>query len=396
MSLLERPEGFAVTAGLSGITLIPLSIALVLSFRSITRHSQAIRIANTVFRIALPLYILGLLLYVAYLSVVAAGTATDRTKILLGIMADLFLASGVILFTSAIYLAGLAALYVALGRQKWWSWLRLDTLLGAGLLFILLIAYWAMKLSDTIKGSSRTYYRWRMQWLLVVIDLTLALMSIGVVGIAFYALPKLNRRKDQIPIGKMPVLLIIAAFLWAFTVTYGLAITIKNITDDWEYDEQVAQLVIYPLFGPWVTTAVVGLLYLILHSPVWSDPAAIPADGIHAPTQPYPPQQGYPQMAYQQQPYQPGYAPQQYPSGYQQQPQQYQNGYQQPQQQQQQQQSPPQGYQQPQQQQFAGGHQQPPQQFTTSSVQSPAPSLPVYAHEVDANQSQNPHVSVVR
>ncbi|KAK4663338.1 hypothetical protein QC763_607710 [Podospora pseudopauciseta] len=359
MSLLERREGLAVTAGLTGITLTPLVGVMVLSFRRVIRHSQAIKIANLLFRIALPVYIIGVILYTSYAAVVAAGTATYRTELLLGLMSSLFLASGVILLTSSIYLTALAALYIAMGRTKWWSWLRLDTLLGAGLLFILLIAYWGMNLSDVVEGSSSTYRTWRMRWLLVVIDLTLSVMSLGVVGIALYALPKL-KRLNQIPLGKMPVLLVIAAFLWAFTVVYGLATTIKSITDEWEEDEWVANRVIFPLFGPWVTSAVVCLLYLILHSPVWSDPAAIPADGRHGPTQPYyGPQQGNPQMGYQQQPYQPGYAPPHNPSGYPQQPQQYQQP-----------QYPAQGYQ---------------------HTQSPASSLPVYA---DGNQ--NPHVTNVK
>ncbi|KAK4197650.1 hypothetical protein QBC40DRAFT_285151 [Triangularia verruculosa] len=395
MSLLETQQGFAVTAGLSGVTLAPLVLAWVFSFRSITRHIQAVKIANVAFRIALPLYILGVILYTAYAAVVAAGTATLRTERLLAVITDLLLASGVILFTVTIYLTALAALYVALGRQKWWSWMRLDTLLGAGLLFILLIAYWAMRLSDIVNQRS-SFYRWRMPWLLVVIDVTLSLMSIWVIGVAIYALPKLNKRKEQIPVGKMPVLLVIAAFLWAVTVLYGLAVTIKNISDDWEYEEQIAQLVISPLLGPWVTGAVALLLHFILHNPAWSDPAATPSDGSPAPYQPQP---GYqPQMAYQQ-PYEPGFVPQQYPAGYQQQvQQQYPQSpqqqyppqvYQQPQQQQY-----AGAYQQPQQQQFAGGYQQPQQASPSPVTQTPPPSLPVYAHEVDANQ--NPHVTVVR
>ncbi|KAK0666815.1 hypothetical protein QBC41DRAFT_146440 [Cercophora samala] len=352
MTLLETREGLAVTAGLTGITLTPLVGAMVLSFRArIIRHSPAIKIANLLFRLAVPAYIIGVILYTAFAAVIAAGTATYRTELLLELMSNLFLASGIILITSSLYLTALAALYIALGRQKWWSWLRLDTLLGAGLLFILLIAYWAMNLSDVVEGSSSTYRTWRMRWLLVVIDLTLSVMSIGVVGVALYAMPKLQRN-NQIPLGKTPVLLVIAAFLWAFTVIYGLATTIKSITDDWESDELVAQRVIFPLFGPWVTSAVVCLLYLILQSPVWSDPTAIPAQGTHAPAQPYyGPQQGHAQMGYQQQPYQNGYPQQQ---------QQYQNGYQQP------------------------------QQYNTA----PNTSLPVYAHEADANQ--NPHVVTVK
>lgn len=58
MSLLERREGLAVTAGLTGITLTPLVGVMVLSFRRVIRHSQAIKIANLLFRIALPVYIM--------------------------------------------------------------------------------------------------------------------------------------------------------------------------------------------------------------------------------------------------------------------------------------------------------------------------------------------------
>lgn len=159
-----------------------------------------------------------MILYTSYAAVIAAGTATYRTELLLGLMSSLFLASGVILLTSSIYLTALAALYIALGRTKWWSWLRLDTLLGAGLLFILLIAYWGVNLSDVVEGSSSTYLTWRMRWLLVVIDLTLSAMSLGVVGIALYALPKL-RRLNQIPLGKVSAFSPKYAFMLRLTLS---------------------------------------------------------------------------------------------------------------------------------------------------------------------------------
>lgn len=95
--------------------------------------------------------------------------------------------------TSAVYLSGLSVLYVVLGRKKWWKYLRLDAICGAALLFVLDVAWWARGLavlrSNDDDGIS-------LDWLIVIVDVTLCLLAAGVVGIAFYVMPKLKKRTD--------------------------------------------------------------------------------------------------------------------------------------------------------------------------------------------------------
>lgn len=77
----------------------------------------------------------------------------------------------------------------------------------------------------------------------------------------------------------MLVLLVIVVFFWVFIVVYGLVIIIKSIIDEWEEDEWVVNCVIFLLFGFWVISVVVCLLYLIFYSLVWFDLVVILVDG---------------------------------------------------------------------------------------------------------------------
>jgi hypothetical protein len=96
--------------------------------------------------------------------------------------------------TSAVYLSSLCALYLALARQKWWTYLRLDVICGAVLLFVLDVAWWA-KCLDKLRKSDDGFYAvelgWR--WLPVILDIALCLLAAGVVVVAIYVAPKLSK-----------------------------------------------------------------------------------------------------------------------------------------------------------------------------------------------------------
>ena len=93
--------------------------------------------------------------------------------------------------TSAIYLSGICVIYLELARQKWWTYLRLDAICGAVLLLVLDIVWWARNLSDVRNGKGDGT---SLAWLFVIIDITLCLVTAGVVGVAIYVTPKLRKR----------------------------------------------------------------------------------------------------------------------------------------------------------------------------------------------------------
>lgn len=98
-----------------------------------------------------------------------------------------------ILIASALYAAGIGALYLVLGRPKWWKLLRVDALCGAGLLLVIDIAYWAAQLSATRLGWDLDDTR--LDWLRLIVDITLVLLAAGVVGLVVYIWPKFRMRQ---------------------------------------------------------------------------------------------------------------------------------------------------------------------------------------------------------
>ncbi len=94
--------------------------------------------------------------------------------------------------TSAVYLGGLCALYLVLGRQKWWAYLWLDVVCGAVSLFLVDVVWCARNLKVFRTSDDYTPIAgWN--WLPVVIDAALCILAAGVVGVAIYVAHKLRK-----------------------------------------------------------------------------------------------------------------------------------------------------------------------------------------------------------
>lgn len=107
-----------------------------------------------------------------------------------------FLTTTAAVFTTvAVYLTGICALYVALSRQKWWKALRLDAICGSVLFVALATAWFGKTLADDINVRSSTrWYGFRFEWLLIIVDIALALLAAGVVGVAIYVVVRFRSR----------------------------------------------------------------------------------------------------------------------------------------------------------------------------------------------------------
>jgi fucose 4-O-acetylase-like acetyltransferase len=130
-----------------------------------------------------------------------AGTISRAWASLIGfygaaISSLLNVAAGVIA-SQAIYLAGLCVWYLVLAKQKWWKAVHLDTICATVLLIVLDIAWFAKTISDFHDPYGNSI-RIRLEWLLVIIDLTLCLVAALNVGVAIYCAAKLKRRGDLV------------------------------------------------------------------------------------------------------------------------------------------------------------------------------------------------------
>ncbi|KAK4158230.1 hypothetical protein C8A00DRAFT_39425 [Chaetomidium leptoderma] len=302
MSALDSTAGLAVSAVLMLIPLVPISAltTYILNQRR-GQQTQPVKMARIFLLIALPVSGMGFTLAAVGPAILARGRSRLGSQAMLAIeytsiiSSFLTIAAGIVT-TLAVYLSGISVLYLVLGRQKWWKFLRVDALCGGAILLILDIAWFIRTLVIYQTSDSDGF---PMFWLIVLVDATLCLLAAGVVGTAIYAAPKLKRRTD-LAFGNLSALLLSASFLWLLRCTYVLALDLKGMLGIWGDVEASAQRIISPILDFWVSTTVLGLVTGILCRPMWSDAAAMPNPGLEQQTgYYYPPQSQY---AYQQDP----------------------------------------------------------------------------------------------
>ncbi len=97
--------------------------------------------------------------------------------------------------TLALYLTGIAALYVALGKTTWWKLLRLDAPVGGALLLVLAIAFFGRAVAIECCTARRPDYR-GIRWLIVIIVFTLLVVTVGVVVTVLYTKNKLAKKGE--------------------------------------------------------------------------------------------------------------------------------------------------------------------------------------------------------
>jgi hypothetical protein len=204
-----------------------------------------------------------------------------------------------VLASQAIYLAGLCVWYLVLAKQKWWKAVRLDIICATVLLIVLDIAWFAKTLSD-LHDDNMDRVRIRLEWLIVIIDLTLCLVAALNVGLAIYCAAKLKRRGDLV-VGNLPTLFLSASFLWLLRCSFVLAVDLKNAIPDWTQTELSLQKILYPIFDFWASAAVLGLVTFMVRNRVWSDPSVFTDRGHWQQQQMYvQPASQYPQPQYGQ------------------------------------------------------------------------------------------------
>ncbi|KAK3984729.1 hypothetical protein QBC44DRAFT_362920 [Cladorrhinum sp. PSN332] len=362
MSELYSNTGFAVGASLVGITLIPVAVTWVVSLKKvvIAPNSKQIKIARLLAQCALPVFGLGIILNIPVRALRASGAIENdasvyRTQLYLWLTTVFLFYAAALLTSMAAYIATYGVLYLALGRWKWWSLIQLDASIGGGVISILIIALYAKNMSslsgESTSSLTRYGFDFSLHWLALIVDGTLTIVALGVGGVAIYAASKLNKPdRAHLNIGKIPVAMLVASFLWLVRCVYSVAVGIKNMQDDWSTAEYGAQNIVFPLFELWTMAAVLALVVYVVRRPIWSDPSAIPneprphqlpavaappvvqyvyvqqlAPGQQPPPQPYivgqqPPQmyqqppvyqQGQPPVVYQTQPFQTQPFPQQ-------------------------------------------------------------------------------------
>ncbi|KAK4119418.1 hypothetical protein N657DRAFT_650236 [Parathielavia appendiculata] len=326
MSELNTAAAWGASAGLMGLTLIPLVTFLTFSLRRpLGQQTQAAKMARIFLQIALPLWIIAVALAVVASSIHAAS-AVSRLPSAFDTITYTFLVAAFfeyvagILTTLAVYLCTISVLYIALKKEKWWKVVRLDALCGAAILFILDIAWFARTASNY---RSHEYDDFALTWLVAIVDLALSFVAAGVLGVAIYVTPKLKKRTD-LASGNLSALLFSASFLWLFRCVFVAAVDIKTATDDWSYEESSALKILVPILDYWVAATGLGLVTFILRHPVWSEPASAVARGHPSEPQPQPQPQvvfiappGYyqhPQYGFQQ--YPPQMQMQMYPQGH--------------------------------------------------------------------------------
>ncbi|KXX78624.1 hypothetical protein MMYC01_205673 [Madurella mycetomatis] len=286
MSELDSMAGTAVNAALIGVTLLPIGVIWALSLRrNAGFHSQVAKMAHNFIQAALPVLTIGVALAIVTPAALASNsqnTRLNQTIVYISLTSSFIIVAADILIASALYAAGIGVLYLALGRPKWWKLLRMDALCGAGLLLAIDIAYWAMQLSAI--RLSRDLDGTPLDWLLLIVDITLALLAAGVVGLVVYIWPKFKMR-EHLAASNIRVLLLTASLLWLLHCAFVLAVDLKTVIPDWTYEEILVQKILNPIFDLWTSAAVLGLLAKIFRDPLWSDPTAIIDDPGHGVTQ---------------------------------------------------------------------------------------------------------------
>jgi hypothetical protein len=203
-----------------------------------------------------------------------------------------------IIASQAVYLSGLCVWYLVLGKQKWWSVVQLDTVCATGLLVVLDVAWFAKAISDSVTGNVDSI---RLEWLIVMIDLTLCLVAALNVVVAIYCASKLKRRGD-LAVGNLSWLFLAASFLWLLRCAFVLAVDLKSVVRDWTAAELTLQRILNPILDFWVSATVLGLVTFMLRNPVWSDPSVFSDRPHWQQQQAYGQYEGhYPQPQYGQQ-----------------------------------------------------------------------------------------------
>ncbi|KAM7206138.1 hypothetical protein V8F20_002920 [Naviculisporaceae sp. PSN 640] len=296
---------FSAATALTGVPIFGILAAWVLTLklkRNIsTVLSPALRFARLFLRIIPPIYAIGLILHTVTLGIYLSsevGTGTPnviRNSIYLVLTGDLLNTAAAIGITLTLYLETVACLYVALGKTLWWRLVRLDAPLGGGLLLIFAIARFGRSVSLVSGSASQTRYDSRtMFWLTMVIEFTLLILALGMCGVLAFVMARLSGSRSpasgttlgRSALGKLPVLLLIAAALWAARCSYSIAIEIKARTESgWTSQQEVdAQLIILPILQHWIGATVLLLLAIVARNVVWADgsvqPGAAPGNGV--------------------------------------------------------------------------------------------------------------------
>ena len=123
----------------------------------------------------------------------SSGASVAMAAVYIALTSSFAITAAGILTTVAVYLSTVCVLYLVLAKQKWWTIVRLDALCGAALLFVFDIAWFAKTVSDSLNGNEDGI---SLAWLIVLVDITVCLVSAGVVGVAIYVAPKVKRRTD--------------------------------------------------------------------------------------------------------------------------------------------------------------------------------------------------------
>ncbi|KAH6632834.1 hypothetical protein F5144DRAFT_575349 [Chaetomium tenue] len=312
MKWLSSSPAFALSATLIGVTMIPL--ATFWGFNLCGKHgrdqAQPLRLTRIFLHMAFPIYLLAIA--TAIISPVTAIVRLKDTDVRMvdlnwqagwigfwgWAVSSLLATAASVLASHAIYLAGLSVWYLVLAKQKWWKAVQLDTIIATVLLIVLDIAWFGKTIADAFDINAD---RIRLEWLLVVIDLTLCLVAALNVGIAIYCATKLKRRGDLVT-GNLSGLFLAASLLWLLRCAFVLAVDLKTVIPDWTRDESDAQKIINPILDYWVSATVLGLVTFMVRNRVWSDPSVFADKGHWQQQQMYvQPVSQYPQPQYGQQ-----------------------------------------------------------------------------------------------
>lgn len=195
--------------------LVGLPIPVILTFWGLSLNrvhpstvSPPVRLALLFLRIAPPIYAVGLVLLIVNPAVLAALTSdvgistADRNALYRAYDASRFInATGYfcsviadILIMVVLYLSTIGSFYAVQGKMVWWKLFRVDAPVGAALLMVFAIAWFGRRmtlLTNPVQERRADRY---IEWLLFIVDLTLALLAAGCLGTMAYVLSKLGRR----------------------------------------------------------------------------------------------------------------------------------------------------------------------------------------------------------
>lgn len=310
MDALYEWEAWTASAVLTGVALIPLGTfwGFNLCGRRGGQQARPLRLTRIFLHIALPTYILAVATAIIYPATSVMRLRDPDGVVMLrnglvgfyaSVVSSLLTTAAGVIASQAIYLAGLCVWYLVLAKQKWWKAVQLDTICATVILIILDIAWFAKTLWE-LHDPNVGRVRIRLEWLIVMIDLTLCLVAALNVGVAIYCATKLKRQGDLVA-GNLPTLFLSASFLWLLRCAFVLTVDLKNVLPDWTRPELSLQKIIYPILDFWVSATVLGLVTFMVRNRVWSDPSVFEDRGEWQQQQMYvQPASQYPQPQYGQ------------------------------------------------------------------------------------------------